>query len=172
MVELLENVRGKDCFVLQSTALPANDSLMEVLLMVDALKRASAARVRRRSRITGTPPGPATALGGAWRSAQGGGEHAAGGRGRPRADDGSARRPDTGVFDVPVDNVYAAPVLLGDVWKHQYETSGGIADVGGVRAARARWRSAWSPTSRSSDSGAPAERSEVMNVIGDVKGRN
>src|SRR2546430_13474116 len=47
MVELLENVRGKDCFVLQSTCAPANDSLMEVLLMVDALKRASAARVTR-----------------------------------------------------------------------------------------------------------------------------
>src|SRR5215471_4851976 len=80
MVELLENVRGKDCFVLQSTCAPANDSLMEVLLTVDALKRASAALGARRDQREGF------------------GEHASGRGCGPRADHGPARGSDPGLF--------------------------------------------------------------------------
>src|SRR5882672_11122233 len=101
MVELLENVRGKDCFVLQSTCAPANDSLMEVLLIVDALKRASAARVTISAKVS------ANML-------------QASGVDRVLTMDLHADQIQ-GFFDVPVDNIYATPVLLGDVWKHQYE---------------------------------------------------
>src|SRR2546422_1395421 len=122
MVELLENVRGKDCFVLQSTCAPANDSLMEVLLMVDALKRASAARVTaaipyygyarqdrrpRSARVAISAKVAANML-------------QAAGVDRVLTMDLHADQIQ-GFFDVPVDNIYATPVLLGDVWKHQYE---------------------------------------------------
>ena len=122
MVELLENVRGKDCFVLQSTCAPANDSLMEVLLIVDALKRASAARVTaaipyfgyarqdrrpRSARVAISAKVAANML-------------QAAGVDRVLTMDLHADQIQ-GFFDVPVDNIYATPVLLGDVWKHQYE---------------------------------------------------
>src|SRR5438876_459154 len=115
MVELLENVRGKDCFVLQSTCAPANDSLMEVLLMVDALKRASAARVTaaipyfgygrqdrrpRSARVAISAKVVANML-------------QAVGVDRMMTMDLHADQIQ-GFFDVPVDNIYATPVLLGD----------------------------------------------------------
>src|SRR5881396_1170370 len=138
MVELLENVRGKDCFVLQSTCAPANDSLMEVLLIVDALKRASAARVTaaipyfgyarqdrrpRSARVAISAKVAANMLQSA-------------GVDRVLTMDLHADQIQ-GFFDVPVDNIYATPVLLGDVWKHQYENLLVVSpDVGGVVRAR------------------------------------
>src|SRR6267154_2739850 len=135
MVELLENVRGKDCFVLQSTCAPANDSMLEVLLMVDALKRAS-------------------------------------GVDRVLTMDLHADQIQ-GFFDVPVDNIYATPVLLGDVWKHQYENLLVVSpDVGGVVRARAMAKRLESDLAIIDKRRPQPNVSEVMNVIGDVKGRN
>ena len=68
VVEINENVRGKDVFVLQSTCAPTNDNLMEIMLMVDALKRASAGRITQRSRILATPARTADRVRRAWRS--------------------------------------------------------------------------------------------------------
>ncbi len=154
MVEILENVRGKDVFVLQSTCAPTNDTLMELLVMVDALKRASAGRITAAMPYFG---------------------YARQDR-RPR----SARVPITakvvanmlttvgvdrvltmdlhadqiqGFFDIPVDNIYSMPMLLGDLWKHNYENLVVVSpDVGGVVRA-GRWRSAWNAIWRSSTSG-------------------
>jgi len=174
MVELLENVRGKDCFVLQSTCAPANDSLMEVLLMVDALKRASAARVTaaipyfgyarqdrrpRSARVAISAKVVANML------------HAAG-VDRVLTMDLHADQIQ-GFFDVPVDNIYATPVLLGDVWKHQYENLLVVSpDVGGVVRARAMAKRLESDLAIIDKRRPQPNVSEVMNVIGDVKGRN
>ena len=79
-----------------------------------------------------------------------------------------------GFFDVPVDNIYASPVLLGDVWKQKYENLIVVSpDVGGVVRARAIAKRLETRTSRSSTSGArSANESQVMNIIGDVRGRH
>src|SRR6202521_1217240 len=122
LVELLENVRGKDVFVLQSTCAPTNDNLMELLIMIDALKRASAARVTaaipyfgyarqdrrpRSARVAISSKGVANML-------------EAVGVDRVLTMDLHADQIQ-GFFNVPVDNIYAAPILLGDLWKHGYE---------------------------------------------------
>src|SRR5437867_6044691 len=173
MVELLENVRGKDCFVLQSTCAPANDSLMEVLLIVDALKRASAARVTAAIPYFG---------------------YARQDR-RPR----SARVPITakviadmltivgvnrvmvmdlhadqiqGFFNIPVDNIYATPVLLGDLWKQNYDDLIVVSpDVGGVVRARAIAKRLDSDLAIIDKRRPRANVAEVMNIIGDVNAR-
>src|SRR6266513_982999 len=153
MVELLENVRGKDCFVLQSTCAPANDSLMEVLLIVDALKRASAARVTVSAKVAANMLQSA-------------------GVDRVLTMDLHADQIQ-GFFDVPVDNIYATPVLLGDVWKHQYENLLVVSpDVGGVVRARAMAKRLESDLAIIDKRRPQPNVSEVMNVIGDVKGRN
>src|SRR5205807_6646200 len=134
LVELIENVRGKDAFVLQSTCAPTNDNLMELLVMIDALKRASAARVTaaipyfgyarqdrrpRSARVAISAKVAANML-------------QAAGVDRVLTMDLHADQIQ-GFFDVPVDNIYATPVLLGDVWKHQYENLLVVSpDVGGV----------------------------------------
>jgi hypothetical protein len=139
MVELLENVRGKDVFVLQSTCAPTNDNLMELLVMVDALKRSSAARVTaaipyfgyarqdrrpRSARVAISAKVVANAL-------------TSVGVARVLTMDLHADQIQ-GFFDMPVDNIYAAPVLLGDVWKQRYEDLLVVSpDVGGVVRARA-----------------------------------
>src|SRR5258706_286685 len=174
LAELLENVRGKDCFVLQSTCAPANDSLMEVLLMVDALKRASAARVTaaipyfgyarqdrrpRSARVAISAKVLANML-------------QAAGVDRVLTMDLHADQIQ-GFFDVPVDNIYATPVLLGDVWKHQYENLLVVSpDVGGVVRARAMAKRLESDLAIIDKRRPQPNVSEVMNVIGDVKGRN
>src|SRR5712672_1622751 len=173
MVELLENVRGKDCFVLQSTCAPANDSLMEVLLMVDALKRASAARVTagipyfgyarqdrrpRSARVAISAKVVANML-------------QAAGVDRMLTMDLHADQIQ-GFFDVPVDNIYSAPVLLGDVWKHGYEDLIVVSpDVGGVVRARALAKRLDSDLAIIDKRRPKANVSEVMNIIGDVRGR-
>src|SRR2546430_17167467 len=119
MVEILENVRGKDVFVLQSLCAPTNDNLMELLVMVDALKRASATRVTatlpymgyaRQDRRPGSARVPITAKVVAHMMASAGVD-------RVLTMDLHSEQIQ-GFFDIPVDNIYSGPIMLGDVWKH------------------------------------------------------
>ncbi len=173
MIELLENVRGRDCFVLQSTCTPTNDNLMEVLIMIDALKRASAARVTAAipyfgyARQDRRPRSARVAI-----------------SSKVVANMLEAVRVDRvltmdlhadqiqGFFNVPVDNIYAAPILLGDLWKHGYEDLLVVSpDVGGVVRARALAKRLESDLAIIDKRRPKANMSEVMNIIGDVKGR-
>ena len=172
-VELLDNVRGKDCFVLQSTCAPTNDSLMEVLLMVDALKRSSAGRVTaaipyfgyarqdrrtRSARVAISAKVVANML----QAAQ---------VDRVLTMDLHADQIQ-GFFDVPVDNIYSTPVLLGDVWKHGYENLLVVSpDVGGVVRARAMAKRLDADLAIIDKRRPSANVSEVMNIIGDVSGK-
>jgi ribose-phosphate pyrophosphokinase len=173
MVEIMENVRGKDVFVLQSTCAPTNDNLMELMVMVDALKRSSAARVsaaipyfgyarqdrRPRSARVGIS---AKVVANMLTSV---------GVSRVLTMDLHADQIQ-GFFDVPVDNIYAAPVLLGDVWKQRYEDLIVVSpDVGGVVRARALAKRLESDLAIIDKRRPRANVSEVMNVIGEVKGR-
>jgi len=175
MVEIMENVRGKDVFVVQPTCVPTNDNLMELLVMIDALHRSSA------SRITAVLPYYGYA-----RQDR-----------RPR----SARVPVTakvvadmimsvgtdrlltidlhadqiqGFFNIPVDNVYASPILLGDVWRQEYPDLIVVSpDVGGVVRARALAKRLDDADLAIIDKRRPQPNvAQVMNIIGDVKGRS
>jgi ribose-phosphate pyrophosphokinase len=173
MVELLENVRGKDVFVLQSTSIPTNDNLMELLIMADALKRSSAARVTaaipyfgyarqdrrpRSARVAISAKVVANML-------------TAAGITRVLTMDLHADQIQ-GFFDIPVDNIYAAPVLLGDVWKQHYENLIVVSpDVGGVVRARALAKRMDSDLAIIDKRRPRANVAEVMNVIGEVDGR-
>src|ERR1700741_5003806 len=173
MVELLENVRGKDVFVLQSTCAPTNDNLMELLVMIAALKRSSAARVTaaipyfgyarqdrrpRSARVAISAKVVANML-------------ASVGVARVLTMDLHADQIQ-GFFDIPVDNIYAAPVLLGDVWKQRYENLIVVSpDVGGVVRARALAKRLESDLAIIDKRRPKANVSEVMNVIGEVEGR-
>jgi ribose-phosphate pyrophosphokinase len=173
MVEIMENVRGKDVFVLQSTCQPTNDNLMELMVMIDALKRSSAARVsaampyfgyarqdrRPRSARVGIS---AKVVANMLTSV---------GVSRLLTMDLHADQIQ-GFFDVPVDNIYAAPVLLGDVWKQRYDNLIVVSpDVGGVVRARALAKRLESDLAIIDKRRPKANVSEVMNVIGEVKGR-
>ena len=173
MVEVMENVRGKDVFVLQSTCQPTNDNLMELMVMVDALKRSSAARVSaaipyfgyarqdrrpRSARVAISAKVVANML-------------TAAGISRVLTMDLHADQIQ-GFFDMPVDNIYAAPVLLGDVWKQGYENLIVVSpDVGGVVRARALAKRLESDLAIIDKRRPRANVSEVMNVIGEVKDR-
>ena len=173
MVEILENVRGKDVFVLQSTCMPTNDTLMELMVMVDALKRSSAARVSaavpyfgyarqdrrpRSARVAISAKVVANML-------------ASVDVARVLTMDLHADQIQ-GFFDIPVDNIYAAPVLLGDVWKQRYEDLIVVSpDVGGVVRARALAKRLESDLAIIDKRRPKANVSEVMNVIGEVKDR-
>jgi hypothetical protein len=168
MVEIMENVRGKDVFVLQSTCAPTNDNLMELLVMVDALKRSSAARVTaaipyfgyarqdrrpRSARVAISAKVVANML-------------ASVGVARVLTMDLHADQIQ-GFFDMPVDNVYAAPVLLGDVWKQRYDNLIVVSpDVGGVVRARALAKRLESDLAIIDKRRPKANVSEVMNVGG------
>src|SRR5215208_1578284 len=174
MVELLENVRGKDAFVLQSTCAPTNDNLMELLVMVDALKRSSAARVTaaipyfgyarqdrrpRSARVAISAKVVANAL-------------ASVGVARVLTMDLHADQIQ-GFFDIPVDNIYASPVLLSDVKSKNHSNLVVISpDVGGVVRARALAKQLGSDLAIIDKRRAAANVSEVMHVIGDIEGRN
>src|SRR5947208_8370985 len=174
MVELLENVRGKDVFVLQSTCAPTNDHLMEMMIMVDALRRSSAARITaalpyfgyarqdrrpRSARVAISAKVVANML-------------TVAGVNRLLTMDLHADQIQ-GFFDIPVDNVYATPILLGDLWKHQYRNLVVVSpDVGGVLRARAMAKRLESDLAIIDKRRPQPNVSEVMNVIGDVKGRN
>jgi ribose-phosphate pyrophosphokinase len=173
-VELMENVRGRDVFVVQPTCPPANDHLMELLVMVDACRRASAGRITavmpyfgyarqdrrpRATRVAITAKVVANMLAGA-------GVH------RVLTVDLHADQIQ-GFFDIPVDNVYASPVLLGDVWKQKYSDVVVVSpDVGGVVRARAIAKRLDDADLVIIDKRRPrANESEVMNIIGEVEGK-
>jgi len=173
MVELLENVRGRDAFILQSTCAPTNDNLMEVLVMADALKRASAARITaaipyfgyarqdRRPRSARVPIS-AKVVADMLMTV---GVH------RVMTMDLHADQIQ-GFFNIPVDNIYATPILLGDVWKQNYDDLLVVSpDVGGVVRARAIAKRLDSDLAIIDKRRPKANVSEVMNIIGDVSGR-
>ncbi len=172
-VEILENVRGKDVFVLQSTCTPTNDNLMELLIIVDALKRASAGRVTaaipyfgyarqdRRPRSARVPISAKVVAN----------MMQAVGVNRMLTVDLHSDQIQ-GFFDIPVDNIYATPILLGDIWKHYHEELLVVSpDVGGVVRARALAKRLESDLAIIDKRRPKANVSEVMNVIGEVKDR-
>ncbi len=174
VVEIEENVRGRDVFVIQPTCSPANEHLMELLVMIDALKRASALRVTavipyygyarqdRRSRSARVPI-TAKLVANMLDTA---------GANRVLTVDLHADQVQ-GFFDIPVDNVYASPILLGDVWRRKYENLIVVSpDVGGVVRARALAKRLDDADLAIIDKRRPkANVSEIMHIIGDVSGR-
>ncbi|MHB1094298.1 ribose-phosphate pyrophosphokinase [Thiobacillus sp.] len=173
MVELLENVRGKDVFVLQSTCQPTNDTLMEVMVMVDALKRASASRITaaipyygyarqdrrtRSARVAITAKVVANMLQGV-------------GIDRLLTMDLHSDQIQ-GFFDVPVDNIYSSPILLGDIWKRNYPNPVVVSpDVGGVVRARAIAKRLECDLAIIDKRRPKPNVAKVMHIIGDVKDR-
>ncbi len=173
MVEILENVRGKDVFVLQSTCAPTNDNLMEVMVMVDALKRASAGRITaalpyfgyarqdrrpRSARVAITAKVVADMLSTA-------------GVDRVLTMDLHSDQIQ-GFFDIPVDNIYASPILLSDVWKNNYPDLIVVSpDVGGVVRARALAKQLDADLAIIDKRRPKPNVAKVMNIIGDVVGR-
>jgi ribose-phosphate pyrophosphokinase len=173
-IELIENVRGRDVFIVQPTSPPTNDHLMELLIMADACKRASAARITavipyfgyarqdRRPRATRsaiTAKLVANMISGA-------------GVNRVLTIDLHADQIQ-GFFDIPVDNVYASPVLLGDAWKATYRNMIVVSpDVGGVVRARALAKRLDDADLAIIDKRRPRpNESKVMNIIGEVHGK-
>ena len=174
LVEIMENVRGKDVFIVQPTCAPTNDNLMELLVMVDALRRASAYRITavipylgysRQDRRPRSARVPITAkvVANMIESV---------GTNRLLTVDLHADQIQ-GFFDVPVDNVYASPILLGNIWKHKYDNLIVVSpDVGGVVRARAIAKSLDDAELAIIDKRRPQpNEAKVMNVIGDVEGR-
>jgi len=174
LVEIIDSVRGKDVFVVQPTCRPVGDSLMEMLLLIDALRRASARRVTavmpymgysrqdRRPRSARVPISAKVVAN----------MISAAGADRVLTMDLHADQIQ-GFFSIPVDNIYASPVLLGDIWKHKYDNLMVVSpDVGGVVRARAIARRLDDADLAIIDKRRPrANEVEVMNIIGDVRGR-
>jgi len=173
MVEILENVRGKDVFVLQSICQPTNDNLMELLVMVDALKRASAARVTaaipymgyaRQDRRPSSARVPITAkvVANMLTSV---------GVNRVLTMDLHSEQIQ-GFFDIPVDNIYSAPIMLGDVWKRDHKHLVVVSpDVGGVVRARALAKRLEADLAIIDKRRPRPNVATVMNIIGEVAGR-
>jgi ribose-phosphate pyrophosphokinase len=173
-VEILENVRGEDVFVIQSTSYPANDNLMELLVTMDALRRGSARRITavlpyfgyaRQDRKT-SPRSPISAKLVANLITQAGAD-------RVLTLDLHAGQIQ-GFFDIPVDNLVSAPVFARDIKDHS-ETNGDLTivspDVGGVIRARNLARRLDADLAIIDKRRERAGVSEVMNIIGDVEGR-
>ncbi|WP_156496276.1 ribose-phosphate pyrophosphokinase [Eikenella sp. NML03-A-027] len=172
-VELLENVRGRDVFILQSTCAPTNDNLMELLTMADALKRASAGRITaaipyfgyarqdRRPRSVRVPISAklvANML-------------ATAGIDRVLTVDLHADQIQ-GFFDIPVDNIYATPILVHDILQQRIENLTVVSpDIGGVVRARAVAKVLNTDLAIIDKRRPKANVAEVMNIIGDVQGR-
>jgi ribose-phosphate pyrophosphokinase len=173
-VEILENVRGKDVFIIQPTCRPTNDNLMELSIMCDALRRASAWRITtvipyfgysrqdrrvRSARVPISAKVVANML-------------TVAGANRILTVDLHADQVQ-GFFDVPVDNVYASPVLLGDIWRQKYDNLIVVSpDVGGVVRARALAKRLDDAELAIIDKRRPrANVSQVMHIIGDVVGK-
>ena len=174
-VEILENIRGRETFIIQPTCPPASENLMELLVMVDAARRASAARITavipyfgfarqdrrpRSARVPITAKLVAKMIG-------------VSGVDRVLTVDLHADQIQ-GFFDIAVDNVYASPILLGDVWKHKYEEMVVVSpDVGGVVRARALAKRLDDADLVIIDKRRDrANQSQVMNIIGEVEGKN
>jgi ribose-phosphate pyrophosphokinase len=173
--ELMENGRGRDVFIVQSTCPPANDNLMELLMMTDACRRASAKRVTavvpyfgyarqdRRPRATRVAIGAKLVAN----------MMVTAGIDRLLTIDLHADQIQ-GFFDIPVDNVYASPVLLGDAWKQKHENMIVVSpDVGGVVRARALAKRLDDAELAIIDKRRPRpNESKVMNIIGEVEGKS
>ncbi len=171
-IEIMENVRGRDVFIIQPTSPPANDHLMELVVMVDACRRASAARITavvpyfgyarqdrrpRATRMAITAKVVANMISSA-------------GVNRLLTIDLHADQIQ-GFFDIPVDNVYGSPVLLGDVWRQSYQDMVVVSpDVGGVVRARALAKALDDAELAIIDKRRPRpNESKVMNIIGEVQ---
>src|SRR6478736_7986677 len=172
-IELMENVRGRDVFIVQPTCPPTNDHLLELLVMVDACRRASAARITavvpyfgysrqdRRPRATRSAI-TAKLVANMIQSA---------GVDRLLTIDLHSDQIQ-GFFDIPVDNVYASPVLLGDAYRQRYENMVVVSpDVGGVVRARAIAKRLESDLAIIDKRRPRPNVATVMNIIGDVNGR-
>lgn len=173
MVEINENVRGKDVFVLQPTCAPTNDNLMEIMVMVDALRRASAGRITaaipyfgyarqdrrpRSARVAISAKVVANML-------------QVAGVDRVLTMDLHADQIQ-GFFDIPVDNIYAGPILLGDIWRRNFSNLVVVSpDIGGVVRARALAKQLEADLAIIDKRRPRANVSEVMNIIGEVDGR-
>jgi len=175
MVEIRENVRGTDVFIIQPTCTPTNDNLMELLVLVDAVRRASAKRVTavipyfgysRQDRRTRSARVPITAKVVANMITSVGVD-------RVLTVDLHADQIQ-GFFDLPVDNIYASPVLLGDIWRHEYPNLVVVSpDVGGVVRARAVAKQLDDADLVIIDKRRPQpNEAKVMNIIGDVTNRS
>ena len=173
-VEIHENVRGKDVFIIQPTCAPTNDNLMELVIIADCLQRASAARVTavvpyfgyarqdrrvRSARVPITAKVVADMLGSA-------------GINRVLTVDLHADQIQ-GFFGIPVDNIYGSPVLLSDIERKNYQDLIIVSpDVGGVVRARAMAKQLDDADLAIIDKRRPkANEAEVMNIVGDVQGR-
>jgi len=173
-VEIHENVRGKDVFIIQPTCAPSNDNLMELVIIADCLQRASAARVTavipyfgyarqdrrvRSARVPITAKVVADMLGSA-------------GINRVLTVDLHADQIQ-GFFEIPVDNIYGSPVLLSDIERQNYQDLIIVSpDVGGVVRARAIAKQLDDADLAIIDKRRPkANEAEVMNIVGDVRGR-
>ena len=173
-VEILENVRGRGAFIIQSTSYPANDNLMELLIMIDALRRASAHRITavipyfgyaRQDRKPG-PRSPISAKLVANLLTRSGAD-------RVLTVDLHAGHIQ-GFFDIPTDNLFAAPTMVRDVKERGIANNVMVVspDVGGVVRARALAKRLDAPLAIVDKRRERAGESEVMNIIGDVAGRN
>ena len=174
-VEVMENVRGRDVFIVQPTCSPTNDNIMELMVMIDAMRRASAKRVTavvpyygysrqdrkpRSSRVPITAKVVANMLASVKLD-------------RLLTVDLHADQIQ-GFFDLPIDNVYASPILLKDVWQQHFKNLLVVSpDVGGVVRARALAKRLGDADLAIIDKRRPkANVAEVMNIIGDVEGKN
>ncbi|OAN58058.1 ribose-phosphate pyrophosphokinase [Sphingomonas sp. TDK1] len=173
-VEILENVRGEDVFVLQSTSYPANDNLMELLIMIDALRRASAKRITAVLPYFGyarqdRKPGPRTPISAKLVANL----ITMAGANRVLSVDLHAGQIQ-GFFDIPTDNLFAAPVMSADIQTRFIDKEWMVVspDVGGVvRARQLAKRLDNAPLAIVDKRRERPGESEVMNIIGEVKGR-
>jgi ribose-phosphate pyrophosphokinase len=173
MVELMEHIRGKDVFLVQPTCAPSNDNLMELLVLIDAAKRSSAGRITavmpyfgyarqdrrpRTARVAITAKLVADMISTA-------GAH------RALIMDLHADQIQ-GFFNIPVDNIYAGPVLLGDIWKHEYPDLLVVSpDVGGVVRARGLAKHLEADLAIIDKRRPRPNEAKVMNIIGNVEDR-
>jgi ribose-phosphate pyrophosphokinase len=172
-VEIQENVRGSDVFVLQSTSFPANDHLMELLIIIDALRRSSARRITAVVPYFGyarqdRKPGPRTPISAKLVANL----ITAAGANRLMTLDLHAGQIQ-GFFDIPTDNLYASPMMVRDI-KERFDVSKVAVvspDVGGVARARGLAKRINAPLAIVDKRRERAGESEVMNVIGEVEGR-
>ena len=173
--EIQENVRGRDVFIIQPTSAPTNENLMELLVMIDAMRWASAKRIiavipyfgyARQDRRPRSSRVPITARLVAKMIQRAGAD-------RVLTVDLHADQIQ-GFFDIPVDNIYASPILLGDLWKQKHDNLMVVSpDVGGVVRARALAKRLDDADLAIIDKRRPqANEAQVMNIIGDVEGRS
>lgn len=174
MVEIMQHVRGKDVFVIQPTCAPSSESLMELLVMIDAIKRSSARRITavipyfgyarqdrrpRTARVAITAKLVADMI-------------AVAGAHRVLTMDLHADQIQ-GFFSIPTDNVYAGPVLIGDLWRHEHENLLVVSpDVGGVVRARAMAKQLEADLAIIDKRRPKPNEAKVMHIIGEVEGRS